>query len=213
MDVESLSSFNILLFSNLDPDVRSMLVSDASDLQNCISVIFPDSKNVSQMILPNPDKSGSCTHFMVMADQFHIKSPTNFRLETFLKGVGLHSVQARCLRALVVGMCGGIGENYVTIPESYLLLPPKVYDPLSPIEVYSSDVNQICGIPGMCLPYSLPDELQWRILRYMRHPCAEMISSEMKRINDYWDFHFSSLFCIWDSEQIWPGAVYPNVAM
>ena len=213
MDVESLTSFNILIFSNLDPDVRSMVLKDTSDLQKCISFIFPNSKNVSQMILPNPDQNGMCTHFMVMADQFHIKSPTNFRLETFLKGVGLHSVQARCLRALVVGMCGGIGDNYVTIPDSYLFLHPRTYDPLSPIDVYCSDINQICGIQGTFLPYQLPDELQWNILKYMRHPCAEIISSEMKRINDYWDLHFNSLFCIWNSEQVWSSAVHSYVAL
>lgn len=201
--VGSLSSFNMLVFSNSCPDVRVIPVPTSSELLGCINNLFPDNSTLTQMVVPNPEKGTSCTHFMVMADRCNIKSPTNFRLETFLKGVGIHNLQARCLDAVVVGMCGNIGDNYVNVPHKYLLMYPDGVDPLGPRTVVSSDVTRICGIEGMSVPRYLPNEIQWHILKYLKHPCADIISSEMKRVNEYWDCHFGCLFTVWGSDQMW----------
>ena len=164
-----------------------------------VNFFFRSPSHVTQLIIPNPRFNVAngdvvCSHFRLITEDYHSKSPTNYKLETFLHQAGVRGIHSRCTKAMVFGLDGNMNSIVVSIPTRFwtATLPEmKLVDPPQFPEEKCSD---LCGIKGMCVPLSLPMELHWNILKYCQHPCAIMIQEEVNKINEYWAYHFDWMF-------------------
>lgn len=195
---ERLFHVRVIICDNNDPDIRVLELDGEHGVADYINKHFDSSVNVTQLIVPNgkPDDHDfdMCTHFRIICAEYHSKSPTNYKLEHFLKSAGITGVGTRCRMAMIVAMMGSTDSRHMSVPMKYTSLSIQDLSMFSPIEVYGGDVQELCNIPGMVLPKYLPDELHWNIMKYLRHPCAQLIKNEMERINEYWKMHFELLF-------------------
>lgn len=200
--VERLFRVRLIACNNDDPDISIFEVEGDDGVEKCISRYFQDASTITQLIVPNGKTYASdynlVTHFRIVCSEYHSKSPTNYKLEMFLRASGITGVSPRCKAAMIIGLMGSSGGNHVNVPTQYETLSLYDLSMYSPIDVYSSDVkptlNNLCDVSGMAVPYYVPINCQWHILKYCRHPCAQLIHDEMMWINLYWDQHFGSIF-------------------
>lgn len=194
--LDDLMAIRALYMENNDPDVRVFEFVDEKDILSYVESTFSDGKAVTQMIVPNVkrDEGDLCTHFRIIAENYHYKSPTNYKLDQFLRGVGLSGTASRCTRALVIGLMCPLGSASCNVPAKFEPISVQDISMFEPVEIYTSDLDNILGIPGMFLPVYLPTDVQSLILQYCRSPTADLIVDEFRRIRTYWDEHFEGLF-------------------
>lgn len=193
--VERLFHIRVIACDNNLPDIQVFEVEGDDGVAKCIDEYFSKSSNITQLIVPNgkPDTwdIDLVTHFRIVCSEFHSKSPTNYKLDSFLKAAGITGVNSRCRLAMIIAMSGSSNGKNVNIPSKFLTVSLGELEMFSPIEITGSDV---CHIPGMVLPRFVPLEIQWHILKYCQHPCATLLKNEMERINKFWDLHFENIF-------------------
>lgn len=193
------AGFRAFVFCNEYLDVKELDMHDEGNANDCVNLFFRNPSQVTQLIIPNPyfDVHGGdvvCSHFRLITEDYHSKSPTNYKLETFLHQAGIRGIHSRCTKAMVFGLDGNMNSIVVSIPTRFWAATLPVMSLLQPLKTSEEKCSEICGIQGMLIPFSLPPELDWNILKYCQHPCATAIQEEMDRINDYWDYHFDWMF-------------------
>lgn len=205
MDVDQLFSCTIAYFANEELDARILTMdSEAALLRILEELMGQDSSRVVEVVIDNPvqETKIGCPKFCFYMHDYHDAMPMNYRLENFMRSVGIRGLHARCTKALVVGVTKEwSGRRFVSIPEQHLetniekalLFGRDVVER----EIVGDDHETLLEIQGMFLPVYLPQEIQWRILRYCRSPCAEIMHQENKRIERYWYNHFKSVFCFY----------------
>lgn len=212
--VNRLFGFHVLIFRNEDPDCREIYCNNHYEMLNVVKTYFVDDKDVVQMIVPNPSKDCLCPYVMMMLEAHKIKTPTNYKLETFMRNMGMTGIHPGCSVALVVGMMNPMFmDSLMDIPNFYRMCSLSCFDKVGQIElsIESSVAVKITKesgyeYPGMILPYDIPDELAFKILSYLQHPCAEAISTYKRNVLrwiSYWDNHFHDMFCSWERRSIW----------
>ncbi len=196
--VAEIYGYRAFVFWNEYVDVKEIDLHGEEHSNDYINGFFRIPSQVTQMIIPNPkfnvaDGDVVCSHFRLIAEDYHSKSPTNYKLETFLFQSGIKGVHSRCTKAMVFGLDGNMNSVVVSIPTRFwaACLPQmSLLDNSQPKEKCS----ELCGIKGMSVPRSLPMEIQWNILKFCQHPCATIMQDEMERINMYWAYHFDWMF-------------------
>ena len=194
VNVDDLSKFRVVVFSNQYVDVKMVELANEQEIFDYVNSFFQEPLLVTQMIIPNPKSNPSmtpCSHFRLIAEDFHSKSSTNYKLESFFNQAGITGVHSRCSRAMVIGMAGNMSSVMVSVPSQFW----SVSLPEVKMCIPSADTTEVCDIPGMCLPINyLPSELHWQILKYCQHPCASILREDIDRINEYWSNHFDWMF-------------------
>jgi hypothetical protein len=203
--VDDLFAFHCLMMRNEDESmiVIKMLTPDQL-IADMSSLMEPGAETVD-IVVPNGKTDPLCPFFKVVMNGYSNIGPLNYKLETFFRATGILGVHARCRMALVVGMMNkDYSNSLVDIPEEYHTLPVRPIDMYGPIDLYSHQsvmrnrcLEHLMNIPGMELPAELPPPIHWNIMKYLRHPCAEMILTHRERMLvwlSYWDHHFDVLF-------------------
>jgi hypothetical protein len=197
---ETLFKFRVVVFWNEYIDVKMVELANEKEILDYVNSFFQEPTMVTQMILPNPKyytngKSDSdetiCSHFRLIAENYHSKSSTNYKLESFFIQSGIRGVSSRCTKAMIIGMAGSMDATYVSVPSQFWCVSLPVVETTIP----EKDTVELCGIPGMRLPaLYIPTELEWSILKYCQHPTATIMKDEIDRINRYWSDHFEWMF-------------------
>lgn len=206
LGIDKLSTFHAIFLSNSDVDMRVLELKDGTDIMNVVASEFSKPNNITQVILPNGNLDEQCPYFRIIMQDYNISSVVNYKLETFMRAAGILGIHARCTIALVVGLASnGMTSPMIDIPSSYRLCHIEPLNIMAPIDMtcMSTEVSRVQGstklmdIPGMRLPYYIPQDLHWHIFKYLRHPCAVIIQSEFDfwtRFMAYWDMRFQQLF-------------------
>lgn len=210
---ECLFKFRAILLRNDDVDMRVVELKDNDDVLATIKREFTKPCEVTQVILPNGSFDEQCPYFRIILQNYSMATPINYKLETFMRSAGILGIHARCTVAMVIGLSSnGLTAPMIDIPSTYRLCHIQPIEMLSPIDMtcVSSGLSErrredLTDIPGIVLPYKLPRELQWHILKYLRSPCAELIKEEFdywRFFTAYWDYRVQLLvssFAAWGS--------------
>lgn len=207
--VDGLFSFNVLMLENCQPDIQVIEVGSDKALLELIHKEFGVS--AVQSILPNMDESTKifCPYFRVITSDFG-QAPINFKLQTFLNKIKLKAMNARCSKALVVGLSTMDAGSNATLSVPYDFCTTTIDNigffekqldftclkPCAPL--MREPGTTLCDIAGVSLPYHVPWEIQCKILSYMRSPTADLIHSKLDELCLDWDSH---LFRMWSQRE------------
>jgi hypothetical protein len=180
--VDGLTSVNIFLMSNEDPDIRVLNVLDESHLKIFIGDCFGDGDGVIQMIIENGNKDHEeCTHFRLFLQGYGPKNPINYKLETFLRMIKVKGIASRCDKAVVVGLDGPMG-NMVNIPHELAIGFVPDVGTMVAVEVFD------------CLGECLSGTMIWEIMRYLRHPVADIMIDHIEESGSHCSFYLAWMF-------------------
>jgi len=188
---EDLFAFDVLYFENIQPDVQVHSFTLDSDLER-FAAERVGADAVSTIVTNlDPCTRGMCPYVRIMTSAVSPEVPINHKLQTFLVRIGATSLFPRCFRAVAVGLScstgSGAGSVCVPMPTYFYITSVPVLelgvngsidmDCLTPIGSYQG--HQLKDIPGIVLPCHLPDQVQDRILSFMREPTADIIVKAM----------------------------------
>jgi hypothetical protein len=196
--VESLWNFNVLYMANDLPDISVVECSYDYQISMLADQVFGRDTYV-QTIVNNmcPETNKRCPYFRILMTGFSLKSAINYKLQAFYSRIRMGSLNARCSRAIVVGL------STLTSLEEPLSIPfcftTTTIDPLQ----FTGDIDLACTkvlaqskypegftlneIAGLCVPYYVPENVQSLILSYCREPCAQLIVDQIDKVLEKWD--------------------------
>lgn len=203
--VDNLMYYNILIFNNEDPDVR--VVEIQYDVEVTMLIQEEIGEDPFQTIICNMDEvtKSMCPYFRIIMQNFGSKSTINFKLKTFFDRVGVPDMNARCTKAIVVGLHAlHMLNSPMTIPSCFTTTSIDLirFGPGIEIDVTCQDPvpavirkgMSLCGIYNLLLPTYVPENVQALIMSYCRSPTASIIDDEIKRICYNWDMWLTPMF-------------------
>lgn len=195
--VESLTSFQVLIFSNADVDMRVVELQSYDQIKALIESNFPTTIGITTMTVKNESGDEFCQYFKMFLIDYSPKTVINYKLQTFMRSTGIVGIHSRCTAAVIVGLIGNdIDALPVEIPIQYRSIQLDYIDRSSGhYNILSMD--SLCGNQGLSIPSIVPVDVHWNIMKYLRHPCADIISAHRDRVFSwimYWDNHFSNVF-------------------
>lgn len=203
--LDELWSFNVLYFTNQDPEPRVLKMANPLQLKYLLDERFPIGERTT-INLANHRRDILCPYFHIVLHQVGSCKEVdyNYKLQTFLRRAGISNIPLRCRAALIVGlMQKDMVDSAVDVPIEYHMTSPVPVDMVGPIDitsamssVHSSDMDKLCGVEGMLVPFTFPQDCHWCVLKYLRHPCAEMILDHRRKMLAWiahWDAHFDDL--------------------
>ena len=193
LEVSQLFDFDIVAFSNDDPDIR--VVTIRNDLELEAFVLDYIGANPMQTICYNrdPETTSMCPYVRILTSEIETDMASNFKLQSFLSRLKVSCIVPNCKRAVAIGLTSP--SNPTSFP---LTMPTHFYQTsvpvlelgingvldvacLTPLGAFSG--QRLCDIPGVVLPVYLPPHVQSLILSFCREPTAEVIASG---INQLW---------------------------
>lgn len=203
--VDSLMAYNVMLLENNEPDIKIIQIDYDVEISMLIQQQF--SNEAFQTIITNnhTNSKAECPYFRVVMKDFGGDSTINFKLRTFFDKIGCGAMNARCSKALVIGLHAlhmlnspiNIPHCFSTtsIPDASFWIGGEL--DMACLEAPGKKIQQghsLGEIAGMVLPYYLPHEIQMKILSFCRHPFAEMIDAEIDRVCHHWDVALTPMF-------------------
>lgn len=176
--VGELTSAEILMMSNEDPDVRVINVMDHAHLHMVVSDYLGDGNDVIQLVVKSETEYPLCTHFKLIMSDHGRQKGTNYKLERFMRMTGIKKILPRCHKAVVVGLDGPLG-SLVNIPAS---LSSGFFSEIGPI--LSTEVVDTTG----------EFKCDWLIYRYLSHPTSWLIKDAVVESAIVWFDKYSGLF-------------------
>lgn len=192
--VDDLTSYNVLVFQNSDPDIRVVQVPNATPVGKIIQDWFP--VDPIQTIVNNHDEDTKwmVPYFRIVMRDFGGDSTINFKLQTFYRKIGLQGFNPRCSMAMVIGLHAlHLLESPMDMPSSFCMTS------IDPLEFSFSNISEppattLAGVSGIVLPYYLPWEVQVNILKFCKSPTAMIIESQIDIICLNWDIALNIMF-------------------
>lgn len=186
------NAFDIITFENVEPDVRVITMTNESDLERFIISYL--GLNAISLIVANldPVTRPFCPYLRILTSEVSPDVPENHKLQTFLSKIRSTSLFPRCRRALAVGLatCVGSGGHCLPMPTAFYITSVPVIElgingeidmsclvPIAPFQGH-----ELKDIPGLRLPYHIPESCQDLILQYLRAPTAQLIVEAMDDI-------------------------------
>lgn len=195
--VEALTSFQVLIFSNDDVDMRVVELQSYDQVKLLIDSNFRTTTGITTMTVKNESGDEFCRYFKMFLVDYSPKTVINYKLQTFMRSAGIVGIHSRCTAAVIVGLIDNdIDALPVEIPIQYRSIQLDYID-RSPAHFNMSSMDSLCGNQGLCIPSVVPVDVHWNIMKYLRHPCADIISTHRDRVFSwimYWDTHFSNVF-------------------
>lgn len=202
--VDSLFSFNVLYMSNSSPDVSVIECDFDFQVGDLCLKIFGQDTCYQQIIVNNmcPDTNSRVPYFRVIMTDFDPSTAINYKLQSFYKRIRMPTLNARCSRAIVVGLASLYNlDAPLSIPLSFRTTS------IEPLQ-FQGEIDVSCmkaigkltsefslnEIAGLCMPLHLPDNVQALILSYCRSPTAQLIVDKIDDICLNWDAVLSPMF-------------------
>lgn len=211
--VNELYSFKVLYFSHEEDQPRVLKMADPLQFKYVVDERFPAGERTT-MDVANTRNDPFCPYFHIVlggvsSDPREVG--INYQLQSFLRRIGVSNVPIRCKNALVAAMMNKDGlDSSVDIPKEYHLTSVRPSDWSGPIDItcafsaiHSRHMKKLCNAQGGCRLDMLPEDVHWKVIRYLRHPCAQMILDYHRDLSEwvsYWDYHFAgvmSRFTLW----------------
>lgn len=200
VSMEQLSSIRILVMDREQVDVAIVDAKDNVEVACLIESEFQD-KEYLQLVVINHDHETRemCPYFRIIMDSFRSDQVVNLHLRDFYERIGMSTLNACCRKAVVVGMFDVFDIHASTsVPAGFSLGSFKCQDFGLVGELDAACLGkratEICDIPGLLVPYYVPLDIQWRILSYLKHPAAELVSKTMDEICCAWDTFLYPMF-------------------
>lgn len=199
--VDSLFSFHVLVFKNDDVDMRVIEVDQPIQIGGVMKGVFNDVDTTTQVVMKNGREDERVPFFRVVMENYSVKTPVNYKLETFLRKSGILGIHARCTTAMVIGMHGNhLDAVLVDIPRDYHNIPIMNFD-LIDLTASRDDIRKkandyLMDLPGVPLPYQLPRDVHFHIMQYLRSPSADIFLDHMRVVEEhvaYWNRHFADI--------------------
>lgn len=198
--VEDLTTINILVFKNDDPDMSICWIKDGAELNTLTNSIFKDSSSTIQMIVPNPHPSmDRCPYFRIIMDKYTTKSSINYKFEAFLKMANITNVSTRCFSAMVIGLMPE-PSMHLGVPSCFCMTNIERISFIGDLDMTCMQsavakshkgCRNLMDIPGISIHECLIDDVHWSILKYLQHPAATCIQRYFDEITRYWTLHFN----------------------
>lgn len=195
--VDRLFMVHALFMSNDEPDIRDIELASLEDMELLLRELFPDPIDTIQIVVPNGHESRFiCGYFRLILSGYGLKSPVNYKFETFMRKANITMVLPRCKTAFVVGL-EPIGHFALSVPSVFRLSSLESLQFVGDMDMTclqsvanktsSSELAELAG--GCYVPACLPSEIQWHIFKYLQHPCADIIK-EYWKVKRFWDLRF-----------------------
>jgi len=207
LEVDSLLDFKVLFMMNEDPDIRVIEAKHDTDVHMIVQTEIGTTP--VQMIVNNLDAETAvgCPYFRVVMDKFGNDQPINFKLQSFFTKIGMSSLNARCRKALVIGLAALNNlESAISVPVTFCTTNIDPLDfkldevdlaCLSPCAQHLHPAGStLCDIAGLYVPYHVPVEVQWRIVSFLKHPVAAMVNEEIDGICNRYDMFLMAMWKI-----------------
>lgn len=135
--VDKMFNFRLLVLRNEDQDCKVIELTNKYQLTRVTTEFFA-SKNVVQIILPNPQADPFCPFLILIMENYDLTGVVNYKLETLFRNLGITGLHARCSVALVMGMMTPLYmDSMVDIPEFFRLCNLTFVGVLGDIELTS----------------------------------------------------------------------------
>lgn len=199
MDPLDLFSFNVVTFDNNEPDIQVDTIKHDTELALLIQERFGDDPIQTIVNNRDPETKGRCPYFRIVTNEFGPDSAINFKLRAFYNRIGMSSLNSRCGPAMAIGLHAlNLLDSPVSVPMAFCTTSIEFISfqmdggvDLTCLKPCAKNLNpeatNLCGIAGVCLPYYMPEEVQWRILSFAESPTAMEIKGEIKRLRERWD--------------------------
>lgn len=203
--VDSLMTYNILIFNNEDPDIR--VIEIEYDVQVDILIQNEIGSDPFQTIICNRDETTkhTCPFFRIIMQNFGSKSTINFKLKTFFDRVGVPDLNSRCTKAIAVGLHAlhmlnspmNIPSCFTTTSIDLIRFGPGIEIEVTcqdPVPTVMRQGTPLCNIYNLLLPTFVPENVQELIISFCRSPVASIIDDEIKRVCYNWDMWLTLMF-------------------
>lgn len=202
-DTDELTSFDVVLMANDDPDIRVINLKYDSQVAELVQRELGGPGGVMQTIINNNsfESRHTCPFFRIFYQNASPLTNENLKLKAFLDRVGMNTISSRCTKALVVGMAALQHlESAISMPSCFTTTQLELVD--FPVVTEELDMaclavcaekfvpeegHTLCDVAGVSLPCHLPDHVQSLILSFLREPTAELIQRQLDHLCDRWD--------------------------
>jgi len=206
MDVDTLFSFNVIVFANNEPDIQVFELHHDYEVGPFLYDHLGD--GYIQTIINNldPDTRAFCPFFRVCMSDFGGTTSTNYKLKSFYNQIGMSTLDNRCSKAVVVGLSTlHHMESPLSVPYSFcttkidpIYLHYEQNLDLSCLQPCVSEQKPVgatlCDIAGLCLPCHIPDEVHFHILKYLTSPTADIIKNAKSHVGYCWNVNLYTMF-------------------
>lgn len=204
---DALFTFNVILVANNEPDIQILEFNCDTEVSIYIQENFKT--EAIQTIVKNKheESMAMCPYFRIVMDDYDDESAINFKLHTMFKRMGIQSISPRCSKAMIVGLTAlNHLDSPLSVPYCFMTTTVDPSDFISAddeIDVaclkpcaqkLNPDATDLCDIAGMTIPYYLPENVQWHILSYCRHPTSSMITDKIEQLCFCWDVFLYPMF-------------------
>lgn len=207
MVTDNLFNFNVLMLDNDQPDIQVWELQ--FDTQLHILIQKELGENATQIIVKNmnEESQGMCPYFRIIMKDMGAVAATNFKLQQFLERIRVTGLNAKCSKAMVVGLANlqyleaAISVPYAFCttnidPIDFVLEQPEL--DLSCLNLCAERLHPpgstLCDIAGLDLPYYVPDNVQALILSFCSSPTADIIREEAIDLRARWDRFLLPMF-------------------
>lgn len=189
-----------LLLENSRPDYETITLDDQKPDKDMLEIIerhFGSEAEYIQIIFKNNhDKQecqACCPYFRVFMNTVNNKTPINYKLENFLKRCKSPWTQVRCEKALVFGIFSATDmSRFASVPFEF----QNYFESQCGLKL-DADTNKTTSFSLSGNKPFLPDEIYGMILRFIIHPCAQLIKQYWKSFDAIWDYHFDDMKQAW----------------
>lgn len=171
--VEDLFAFDVIVFESSQRLPRVIRMNEQTMSVN----------GETELFIANGRDDESSPWFRIVFKRYSESNAVNKSLEAFFMASGILGVHARCDSATVMAMMDK------DVPDSYVDVPALYYQHAVP----SAEVVSIPRDETLARLESIPGELVWRILHFLRHPTAQLIFQYWNLQSTYWDRHFQCM--------------------
>lgn len=195
-DFENVFKIHGVLVENNKPDFETVTIDEdcvEGDLQTIITRHFGANADYVEMIIANNIDDEHCK-LMCPYLRFFLfnigpKVPINYKLENIFKRSNAKFSPSRCEKALIFGLFSRSAPNkFANVPFEF----QSFITSREPSDAIQNPLN-ITGIFKQ-----LPIDLHWNILKYMIHPCAEMMKKYWNDFDQWWYMRFMDLIVCLD---------------
>lgn len=207
IDVEQLASMFVVCFDITDPDVRVLVRGSDAEIAEEIAHQFNGSECIQLIIINRDEESrGMCPYFRIITNSPTPGDRVNAHLRDFYERIGMPSLNANFDKAMVVGLYDLVEMGRcISVPSKFTMSTMKLEEMDLPNEIDSACLKPcaeklypegvtLCDIAGLCVPYFIPIEAQWRIVSFLKNPLAEMVEEKVEELCHKWDVFLYSMF-------------------
>ena len=208
MFVDAMFSFNVLVFTNNNPDVRVVELMSDVELWQFLETEMPGQPYI-QSIIANNDQftKARVPYFRVVQTGVNDRAANNFKLARFYQKIGLSFMSAKCSKAVIVGLASmDTTSSPISLPSCFTTTSCELSDfladeidlaclkPCGPELKTNRSATALLKIAGMAIPYYVPEDVQWKILSFLEEPTAVLIKKAMDVLMTKYDVVLFSMF-------------------